>query len=107
MPTWLLILLGALAVPAGAGVFYASAALALSGWDRWESVLRRLRPTRLPAERNAYLGAFVAEWPGQTRQIRLPGVWLVAMTERPTGDEFEGRVRATRDRIRVKEATRA
>ncbi|MEV7962359.1 hypothetical protein [Oerskovia paurometabola] len=92
--------IGLAVIPVGALAYLGLAWVIANGWELWEKTLRRLRPFRLPAERNAHLGAYVAEWPGKVRQLTLPGAWVIVMTERPTGEAFDQRVKATRARIR-------
>lgn len=93
--------LGGLAlIPIAAGFIWLAGAATARAWDTWEWLLRRLRPRRVPDWRNATLAAHVAEWPGKVRHLALPGLWLVLMTERPTGSDFNARRKATEARIR-------
>ncbi|MBN0040234.1 hypothetical protein JN535_08665 [Cellulosimicrobium cellulans] len=87
-------------IPIAVAALWAAGALTGLAWEKWELVLRRLRPRRIPDWRNATLAAHIAEWPGKVRSVSLPGVWCVVLTERPLPDDFDARRKATEARIR-------
>lgn len=82
--------LGVAAVPVVALIAFLSAALLVWAWDKWEALLRRLRPRRVPDKNQNFLASAVAlartVW-----RIWLPGALVLVIIEGSVGNREDHR----------------